>query len=105
LLGLLVLWFRTHIGDSEAFEAVKESSEIPASPMKVLFRDHWKSVLWVGVIAAPISVLHYIWVVYMPAFASSSYGLPLSETLLAQTISTTVLMLILPFFGMLSDRF
>jgi MHS family alpha-ketoglutarate permease-like MFS transporter len=105
VLGLIVLWYRTRVGDSEAFEAMKESSEIPASPMKTLFRDHWKSILWVAMITAPISVLHYIWVVYMPAFASSSYDLPLSQTLLAQTISTTVLMFVLPLFGMLSDRF
>lgn len=105
LLGLAVLWYRSRVGDSESFEALKKSDELPSSPFKMLFKHHFKSVLWVCMITAPVALLHYIWVVYMPAFASSTYGMPLSQTLLSQTISTVVLLLILPIFGMLSDRF
>lgn len=104
-LGLLVLWYRTKVGDSDTFESMKDDSRIAKSPVVTLLRDYKKPALWVFIIAAPVSLFHYIWVVYMPAFANASLQLPLSQTLIAQSISLIFLLVMLPWFGVLSDRF
>lgn len=104
-LGLVVLWYRTRVGDSDTFESMKDNSRIAKSPVITLLRDYKTPALWVFIIVAPVSLFHYIWVVYMPAFANASLDLPLSQTLIAQLISLVFLLVMLPWFGVLSDRF
>lgn len=55
--------------------------------------------------AIPVAVLHYIWIAYMPAFAHNTYDIPLDQTLLSGTVSSLVLIVLLPVYGLLSDKF
>lgn len=104
-LGLLVLWFRTTVDESASFIQMKQETTKPDSPLKTLLRHHRRAILRVVMYAIPVSVLHYIWIAYMPAFAHKSYGIPLDLTLLSGTITSLVLIALLPLFGLAADRF
>jgi MHS family alpha-ketoglutarate permease-like MFS transporter len=104
-LGLLVLWFRTTVAESASFEQLQQHSAQKVSPLKNLLGNHRRGLLRVVMYAIPVAVLHYIWIAYMPAFAHKTYGIPLGETLLSGTISSLVLIALLPIYGLAADRF
>jgi len=104
-LGLLVLWFRTTVDESESFQQLKNTQTRGGSPLRDLLKNHRRALLRVVMYAIPVSVLHYIWIAYMPAFAHKTYGIPLDRTLLAGTVTSLVLIALLPLYGMAADRF
>ena len=105
-LGLLVLWFRTTVAESSSFEKIDhERRGSVLSPLKDLVVHHHRALLKVVMYAIPVSVLHYIWIAYMPAFAHKSYGIPLEQTLMSGTITSFVLIGLLPLYGLAADRF
>lgn len=103
-LGLLVLWFRTTVDESDAFIASAHTQQ-PSSPLVVLLTNHRGGLIRVALYTIPVAVLHYIWIAYMPAFANKTYGLPLEQTLLSGTLTSIALLALLPAYGLLSDRF
>lgn len=103
-LGFAAYLYRRKVGESETFKEMKQEQEVTTAPVKRLFTEHFKSVMWVVFIASPISLLHYIWVTYLPAYASTTYGYHLETVLMAQTLATVLLVVVLPLFGYLSDR-
>lgn len=104
LLGFVAYLYRRKVGESDTFVEMKEENTVARHPVRFLFKNHKSTVFWVIVIASPISLLHYIWVTYLPAYASTTYGYALSTVLLAQTLCTIMLVLVIPLFGRLSDR-
>lgn len=103
-LGFAAYLYRRNVGESETFEEMKQEQEVIKAPVKILLTEHFKSVIWVIFIASPISLLHYIWVTYLPSYASTTYGYALETVLVAQTLATILLVVVLPLFGYLSDR-
>lgn len=105
VLGFAAYLYRRRVGESDTFIEMKNENAVTKHPVRFLFKEHKKTIFWVIAIASPISLVHYIWVTYLPAYANTTYGYPLNKVLLAQTISTVLLVIVIPFFGRLSDRF
>lgn len=104
-LSLLTLWFRSTVGETDAFETMKQESQGYALHFFKFLRTHWRTILWVMVYSIPLVILYYIWIIYMPAFAHTSYGIPLSLTVLSANISLVFLLIVLPFIGRLADKY
>lgn len=107
LLGLVGLWLRTAVEETDAFTELAESRDGDArpTPLRDMVTRHPRAALRVIGITIAGTLLYYIWVSYMPGYAHSAEGVPLNRAFLANTLAIVAFLLMLPFGGMLSDRF
>ena len=103
LVGYII---RRTLHETPAFEAEEEEGTVPAVPLKVLFRDHWRGVLRVF-FAAFIAATGTLFSVFGLAFATGSvYGIGISRTsmLWLAIVSNFIAIFTIPMFAALSDR-
>lgn len=103
-LGIAAYLYRRTVGESDTFEEMRRDNAIVKAPVRTLVTQHMRSIKWVIIVAGPVSLFHYIWVTYLPSYAHTTYGYALSDTLMVQTLCTTLLIFVLPVFGYISDR-
>ncbi|MFJ8814391.1 MULTISPECIES: MFS transporter [Amycolatopsis] len=102
LLGLVGLWLRRSVHETEAFTRIKDRPR--GNPLVAMFRDHPKAALRVAGVTIAGTLIYYVWVTYMPTYAHLATGIPLRQALLANTLAIVVFLILLPFGGLLSDR-
>jgi MHS family alpha-ketoglutarate permease-like MFS transporter len=107
LLGLIGLWLRSAVEETDAFTdmAERRDGESRPRPLRDMVAKHPRAALRVIGITIAGTLLYYIWVSYMPGYAHAAEGVPLSRAFLANTLAIIVFLVMLPFGGMLSDRF
>jgi MHS family proline/betaine transporter-like MFS transporter len=103
LLGPVGMWMRRNIDETPAYvaAATEAASGTPTAPPSV---SPWVlgakafgfTVLW--------TVSFYIFLAYMPTFTQRYVGLSRATALWSNTAGLLLLMLAIPFFGILSDR-
>lgn len=108
LLGLVGLWLRASVAETNSFVNAKTRSEASgekrANSVFTMFVKHPKSTLRVFGITIAGTLLYYMWVSYMPTYAAVATGIPLSQALLANFIAVGLFLVLLPFAGLLSDK-
>jgi len=111
-LGLIGIWLRRSIDETESFETgltrvaeQVEQSGRTRTPLFGLFAKHPGAALRVFGITIAGTLLYYMWVNYFPTYAHIAVGIPLQETLLANVIGMVLFIVMLPFVGLLSDKF
>jgi MHS family alpha-ketoglutarate permease-like MFS transporter len=105
ILGLIGLWLRVSVEETESFtRASDEGRTAVKHPLVGIFRDHPKAALRVVGITIAGTLLYYIWMSYMPGYASTAMGIELNQALLANTIAAAYFICLLPFVGLLSDK-
>jgi MHS family alpha-ketoglutarate permease-like MFS transporter len=102
LLGLVGLWLRRSVHETEAFTRIRKGPRRNA--LVAMVRDHPGAALRVAGVTIAGTLIYYVWVTYMPAYAHLSTGIPLKTALLANTLAMVVFIVLLPFGGLLSDR-
>lgn len=106
LLGLIGLWLRRSVHETEAFNQINDESagKPRRNPLISMVRDH-PGAAWrvVGVTIAG-TLIYYVWVTYLPTYAHVTTGIPLNLALLTNTLGLIVFLILLPFGGLLSDR-
>jgi MHS family alpha-ketoglutarate permease-like MFS transporter len=90
------------VHETEAFGKV--SAKPRRNPVVAMFRDHPGAALRVAGVTIAGTLIYYVWVSYMPAYAHLATGIPLKTALLANTLAMLVFICLLPFGGLLSDR-
>ncbi len=104
LLGLVGLWLRVSVDDTESFTRTQVGGRTRSNPVKAMFVEHPAATLRVVGITIAGTLTYYIWVNYLPTYANLTTGIPLKKALLSQTLCLIVFVVALPFAGMLSDR-
>ncbi|MDA5146314.1 MULTISPECIES: MFS transporter [Streptomyces] len=104
LLGLVGLWLRVSVEDTESFTRTQDSGRTRTNPVKAMFVEHPAATLRVAGITIAGTLTYYIWVNYLPTYANLTTGIPLNTALLSQTLCLVVFVIALPFAGVLSDR-
>ncbi|MEB4613900.1 MFS transporter [Leucobacter sp. M11] len=109
LAALIVLWMRRHMEESEVFaeEKTPEQAAAEAAQLAVVWprKRMVLSVIRMILFTSGITVVHYTWTSYMHTHAIKTYGME-SSTAYWVTFGTELIVLVaLPFFGRLSDRF
>jgi MHS family alpha-ketoglutarate permease-like MFS transporter len=104
LLGLIGLWLRRSVEETDAFARLDASARAKANPLRAMFVEHPRAALRVVGITVAGTLVYYVWISYMPSYAHVTTGIPLSRALLANTISLVVFLVLLPFGGLLSDK-
>lgn len=106
LLGLIGLWLRISVEETDSFTRASDEGRTGVKhPVTGVFRDHPKAALRVVGITIAGTLLYYMWMSYMPGYASTAMGIDLNEALLANTIAAAYFICLLPFVALLSDRF
>jgi MHS family alpha-ketoglutarate permease-like MFS transporter len=104
LLGLIGLWLRMSVEETEAFARLDPGERKKSNPLRAMFVQHPRAALRVVGITVAGTLVYYVWISYMPSYAHVTTGIPLSRALLANTISLVVFLVLLPFGGLLSDK-
>ena len=103
-LGLLTLWIRLSVRETEVFKARIAKGQVPKKPIREIFTTHRKDVGRVIGIAMAGNLLNYVWMVSYPSQVHLVTGMPIRETLLSGVIAVGVSLLLMPLVGMLADR-
>ena len=105
LLGLVGLWLRVSVEDTESFT---ETQGVGSYPRPTRSRrcscEHPAAALRVAGITIAGTLTYYMWVNYLPTYANLATGIPLKTALLSQTLCLVIFVVLLPFAGLLSDR-
>jgi metabolite-proton symporter len=108
LSGLLVvvgLWIRLTIAESPLFREVEASDTKAAAPVVEVLRRHPRQVLLAVGARVGVDVAFYTFVLFITTYVATYLELPRSYALNAVLIAAAVQVLLIPWFGHLSDRF
>lgn len=103
LLGLLGLYLRLRVSDTEAFERVRDRG-VSGRPLREMLLHHPGAALRVMAMVAAGTGLVQFWFVYYPTLAHLRTGAPLKYGQLAATAGLALFVVLLPLMGRLSDR-
>ncbi|MCQ9368856.1 MFS transporter [Brevibacterium sp. 91QC2O2] len=108
LLGLVGLWLRTSVEETDSFESAKEQAQQGAQTTHkisylAIFTQHPGAVARVFGITIAGTLLYYLWVSYLPTYVHVSTGMPLGQALTVNFIGLAYFICMLPFAGILSD--
>ncbi len=105
LLGLVGLWLRMTVSETDSFTKAEASGATKgAHPIVGIFKDHPKAALRVVGITIAGTLLYYIWMNFMPGYASTTTDIELNDALLANFIAVAYFMALLPLVALLSDK-
>jgi MHS family proline/betaine transporter-like MFS transporter len=104
VVGLIGLYLRTGIAESPDFEAVRRSGDVATSPVREALTHCRKEVVTAAGLSWLAGGAFYILFVYMTTYLESILKQPLGTALMINTISLTLMVLLLPVMGALSDR-
>jgi MHS family alpha-ketoglutarate permease-like MFS transporter len=104
LLGLITLWIRLSVRETEVFTKRVASEGVPKNPVRDVLFNHRKDALRVIGIAMAGNLLNYIWMVSYPSYIHLVTDMPVRDTLLVGVISVTISLFLIPFVGLLSDK-
>ena len=107
LSGVLVivgLWVRMTIAESPAFEQVETKQEKAKAPIVEVLRSYPKQVLLAIGARLGVDVAFYLFVLFITTYVVTYLRLPQSYALNAVLIAAACQVLLIPYFGALSDR-
>lgn len=101
LLALYGFVLRRQCSETPVFEELQQRKT--RRSISTGLRGHWLACLRVASIN--LSTLpYYLWTVFLPTYAQLTAGIPLTEGLMASSISLGIFAVVLPALGALSDR-
>lgn len=105
VLGLLGLWLRMAVPDTEAFTRVRDAGRIPRSPLTEVLRKHPRAALRVvGLVAAGTALVQF-WFVSLPSVLHLKTGVEIKDAQVAAMLGLALFSILQPVSGRLSDRF
>jgi MFS family permease len=104
LLVLVGLWIRLTIAESPLFREVEESHTRAGAPIMEVLRRYPKQVLLAIGARVGVDVAFYTFVLFITTYVATYLKLPRNYALNAVLIAAAIQVVLIPFFGSLSDR-
>lgn len=104
LMGPLGYYLRTRVADTPSFRKAVVEDRVERAPFKTLFTKFSPRVLAATLISIIGTTTNFTFTIYLVNFAIQQQHLPADLALLSLTLSHTLLILMLPWVGWLSDR-
>lgn len=109
LSGVIILivgtWLRRGLEESPVFEQAREQGELEGFPLLEVLKQMPLKVLRLSGIILLFGAGFYMLFVWMPTYQGKIVSPPVGHALLVNTLSMLVLIAVIPFAGLLSDRF
>jgi MHS family alpha-ketoglutarate permease-like MFS transporter len=105
VIGLVGLYIRRQIDEPEAFRSLDRTAQAVSSPLGDMAKGHRRGAALVFGISIAGSVITYMWLTYLPTYATLTAGADKADGQLANTIALAVFALLIPLAALLSDRF
>lgn len=102
-LGLIGWYLRSHLDESPVFTEVADKPHPPGGLREVVTTYRRETLTLIGLVVA-LNVVNYTLLTYQPTYLQNTIGVGESTTTAMMLIGQTVMMIVLPFFGRLSDR-
>ena len=102
LLGVYAYFLRRNTLETEAFEAKAKAPPVASTPAQK--RDAYVQCLRLFILLGATSVAYYTWLSFAAAFAITSKGIAAADAFVATTCAQVICLLVMPFYGRLSDR-
>lgn len=103
-LGLVGLFIRLRIQDTPAFRAAEETESVTTEPLAQTLRTNYKLILVLSGFIMSNALGFYTFTSYVPTYLQEVVNLESSTALLFNVSALLFTALILPVFGLLSDR-
>ncbi len=104
VIGLVGLYIRAKLQESPTYLAAKDEGRLSEKPLREMFRHHTKE-LFIGIgIYLTVTVPFYMLVVFLLSFMVKFLGHTMPESLLMNSIALLVLLPVIPYSAMISDR-
>ncbi|MDN5570913.1 MAG: MFS transporter [Propionibacteriaceae bacterium] len=104
VLGLLGLWLRMTVPDTEAFGRLQAQGRVARRPLTDVLREHPRAALRVvGLVAAGTALVQF-WFVSLPSIMTLHTGVDVAVAQGAAALGLAEFTLLQPFSGALSDR-
>lgn len=106
-LGLIGWYLRTKLEDTPVFREAEEKGETEPSAgmaLKDLLTKFWRPMLAMSGLVVALNVVNYTLLAYMPTYLQDTIDMDADATLTVVLIGQLVMMVLIPFFGKLSDR-
>ncbi|WP_040737734.1 MFS transporter [Nocardia tenerifensis] len=106
-LGLVGWYLRTRLDESPVFTEVAEEEKRPTGGLRglrELVTTYRRELLTLAGLVVALNVVNYTLLTYQPTYLQKTIGMSESGATTMMLIGQTVMMLVLPFFGRLSDR-
>ncbi|MGK8523658.1 MFS transporter [Nocardia asteroides] len=102
-LGLTGWYLRAKLEESPVFTEVAEHRHPPGGLLAVL-TTYRREALTLGGLVVALNVVNYTLLTYQPTYLQNTIGMGESATTAMMLLGQVVMMLVLPFFGRLSDQ-
>lgn len=105
VLVILGLWIRTRISESPQFVETVKHEAVVKMPLVEVFRRSGKSLLVAIGARVGVDVAFYTWITFILTYVTETLHLPRGIGLAAVLIGSAFELVLIPFFGALSDRY
>jgi MFS transporter, MHS family, proline/betaine transporter len=103
-MAIVGLYIRLKLEDTPNFRALEEAHEVAQAPLREMLRQDWRQLLQMTGIEMLQHVSFYAILVYLLTYQTAELGISAASASLSATITSIVAMVLVPLFGVLSDR-
>ena len=104
VLGIIGLWLRRDLSESETFFALQKNIKQPYFPLSYVLRYQWRRMLQVCLLLFISACGSYTLMGYLSTYLNEFLAIPLATAYRIQTIFILISLSLLPIFAWLSDR-
>lgn len=105
VIGLIGLYIRRQLTEPDAFRELERTGQREDRPLGRMAAGHRRGAWFIFGFSIAGSVITYMWLTYMPAYAVLTVHANKADAQLANTIALAFFVVLLPFAALLSDRF
>lgn len=102
-LGLIGWYLRSHLDESPVFTEVADQPHHPKGGLLEVVTTYRRETLTLAGLVVALNVVNYTLLTYQPTYLQKTVGMGESTTTAMMLIGQLVMMVVLPFFGRLSD--
>jgi MHS family alpha-ketoglutarate permease-like MFS transporter len=103
VLAIVVFFIRRRLDETLSYENVAAKSDRRQSNLVTLFRDHPREVLLVMALTAGGTAAFYAYTIYLQKFLANTSGFDRATASRIMTVALTIMLLIQPLAGRISD--
>ncbi len=108
IFGLLIcpvgLWIRSHLDENEEYVTSKAAAKNSTATIRHTVSSSIKEILLSMGLTISATAAFYVVLVNTPTFAHTKLGLKMGDVLFIQALAVTIMMIVIPLAGLVSDR-